>query len=189
MKLVICTDSRLGYAFNHRRQSADLRMRQDMFRRLGGAAGGLFVNAYTERSLLRDGCFDAKEAARRGKNPAPSGRAFLEAAAEAGGWAFVENVEVKGLWHRVDEILLYIWDKRYPADYAFPKALLSSFELTETAEFPGRSHDVIRLEHYVRKDADARKSPDARKNEDADAREDMNADARENADSGKGGRG
>ena len=151
MKLILCVDDRLGYSFNHRRQSSDLCMRQDMVRRLGDGFDDIFINAHTERSLLKDGCFGPREAKRRLEHPARSGRAFLEDAADADGWAFVENVEVKGLWHRVDEILLYIWDKRYPADYSFPKELLSSFVLTEETRFPGKSHDVIRLEHYVRK--------------------------------------
>ena len=155
MKLVLCTDSRYGYSFNHRRQSSDIEMRRDMIRRLGTEADRIFVNAYTERSLLKDGCFSDEEAARRKDGPSPSGRAFLETAEKAGGWAFAENVDLKGCLHCIDELLLYIWDKRYPADYTFPAELLSSFRLEEEAQLKGRSHDVIYLKHYVRKSPEA----------------------------------
>ncbi len=151
MKLILCTDERLGYSFNHRRQSSDLEMRRDMVRRLGSAADNIYVNIYTERSLLRDGFFSEEEAIRRRKAPAKSGRKFLEKAIRNDGWAFVENVDLKGCWHSIDEILLYIWDKRYPAEYELPAGMLESFIMVGQTQFSGHSHEVIRLEHYMRK--------------------------------------
>ena len=149
MKLILCADERFGYSFNHRRQTSDREMVRDLKRRLGSEADRIRVNAYTERLLLRNGYFSPEEAARREASPAPAGSAFLKNADDASGWVWTENVDLKGLYHTIDELLLYVWDKRYPADLLFPEQLLAGLRPAETAEFPGYSHDLIRVEHYV----------------------------------------
>ena len=153
MKLILFTDERYGFSFNHRRQSSDLRAREHLKARLAGEWLSVFMNDYTRRSLQRDGLLE-EDLSFPGQAAASSVRddaSFLEQAAAAGGWAYVENVSLTGYYHLIDEILLYQFDKRYPADRLFAVSLLQGFTLTEQEVVPGNSHDEIEFSHYIRK--------------------------------------
>ena len=164
MKLILFTDDRYGFSFNHRRQSSDLRAREHLKARLAGEWPSVYMNDYTRRSLQRDGLIEEllpethpassrqDEASFPEQAVASSVRddpSFLQEAAAAGGWAYVENVSLTGYYHLIDEILLYRFDKRYPADRLFAVSLLQSFTLAEQEIIPGSSHDEIEFSHYV----------------------------------------
>ena len=61
MKIVICIDEDLGYSFNKRRQSRDKKMREHLLGVLRGEGAGLFVNAYSAKSLQSDGLLTDEE--------------------------------------------------------------------------------------------------------------------------------
>ncbi len=154
MKLIICTDTRLGYSFNNRRQTSDREVHRHMADRLLERGIPLYINQYSRRSVIRSreylppGFLD--EVVRSGSKDDEPG-AFLDAAIENGAFAFVENVPLTGLYHNIDEIMMYTWDKRYPADLLIPYSLLSSFDLVEEETFMGHSHEGIVFRHYVKK--------------------------------------
>ena len=154
MKLIICTDTRFGYSFNQRRQSSDRAVHQHMAGQLLKAETPVTMNYYTTRSLFRNqefipAAFFEDLLCSSEEDDAPSD--FLVTAARDHIFAFVENVSLMGYYHLIDEILLYIWDKRYPADLMFPASLLSAFQLTEEETFPGHSHEEIIFRHYVKR--------------------------------------
>ncbi|MGN1140370.1 MAG: ribonuclease Z [Oliverpabstia sp.] len=66
-----------------------------------------------------------------------------------GQYVFVENPAVveEG---SVEKIILYRWNRKYPADQYFPIDL-TEWVLSETKEFSGNSHEKITKEIYVRK--------------------------------------
>ena len=148
MKLVICVDDSFGYSFNHRRQSFDKGMRRHLRKVLGDDIARLYVNDYSERSLMRDGFYSPMEIVKRFQIPAAAKEAFLSDASEQDAYAFVENVPLEGFYHCIDEIYLYQWDKRYPSDLKFPQEFLNSFDVVEEEAFSGTSHDEIRFTHY-----------------------------------------
>jgi hypothetical protein len=50
---------------------------------------------------------------------------------------------------QVDSVILYKWNRVYPADQYFAMDL-SGWKLVETVEFPGSSHEKITEERYER---------------------------------------
>ena len=154
MKLIICTDTRFGYSFNERRQSSDRAVHQHMAGQLLKAEVPVSMNYYTTRSLLRNREFIPAAFFDRILLPAKEDDApsdFLLTAARDHIYAYVENVSLMGYYHLLDEILLYTWDKRYPADLMFPASLLSAFHLKEEETFPGHSHEEITFRHYIKR--------------------------------------
>jgi excinuclease UvrABC ATPase subunit len=49
----------------------------------------------------------------------------------------------------VSEVVLYHWNREYPADHFFDMDL-KGFRLKETVEFSGKSHECVRREIWVR---------------------------------------
>ena len=54
MKLIICTDTRLGYSFNERRQSSDRVVHQHMADLLLEYDAPVYMNNYSGRSISRN---------------------------------------------------------------------------------------------------------------------------------------
>lgn len=152
MKLILCVDDGLGYSFNNRRQSRDKKMREHMLGILREEGAGLFLNRYSERSLMSDGLFTEDELRERTKNPAQEGDAFLAEADEQDGWAFVENTDISGYLDRIDEILLYRWNRLYLSDLTLPEGYLKQFRFLSGDKFRGSSHESISFSRYIRKD-------------------------------------
>ena len=54
-------------------------------------------------------------------------------------------------WKDIEKIILYRWNRKYPADFRFDINLEDSeWKLAETREFTGSSHEKITEEVYVR---------------------------------------
>ena len=133
MILAVCVDDKYGMTFNRRRQSRDRIQQEDL---LGWCTGRkLWMNSYS--AALFEGaeiCVDD---------------AFLEKA-KAGDVCFVENVSVKEWGSQVEAVILYRWNRTYPANLRYDLDM-SVFALEETTEFAGSSHEVITREIYKRK--------------------------------------
>ena len=52
-------------------------------------------------------------------------------------------------FHRAEGVILYHWNRRYPADLYFPLPL-EGWTLARREEFPGSSHERITKEVYTR---------------------------------------
>ena len=122
MILMACVDGRNGMAFNCRRQSRDRAVRADLL-----ATARQYAPA--EQTRLRVD---------------PS---FLEKAGP-GEPCFVEDRSVAPCAGRVERVVLYRWDRAYPADLYWDLSL-EGWTLARREEFPGFSHEIITKEVYI----------------------------------------
>lgn len=133
MHLILALDEQGGMLFNHRRQSRDRVMVEDLLRTVG--KGRLVVSPYTAK------LFDGDPSLVVAEDPL--------AAAGEGDFCFLEEQDPSGSLQRVSSLILYLWNRTYPADLRF-KADLSSFTLTHREELVGFSHKNITKEVYQR---------------------------------------
>ena len=137
MVVMVCLDDNGGMLFNHRRQSQDRVLRDEILRQAGD--GKLYVNAYTARQ------FTAEQQERL-----VISEDFL---AQAGpeDFCFVENVALSPWEDQIRTLILFHWNRVYPTDMSFDIPLIDhGWKLTETREFPGYSHEKITQEVYVK---------------------------------------
>lgn len=135
MRLILCVDDQGGLTFHHRRQSQDRAVRADILQMCGDTK--LWVTAYTAQQ------FDAEQRAYLMivKN------GFEDTALED--FAFLEDAEPESYMHEADQIILYHWNRRYPADRKVTLPL-TGWNCKERTEFPGYSHEKITKEVYTR---------------------------------------
>lgn len=133
MTLMICVDDRLGMAFNQRRQSRDQVVCQDMIK----IAAGRPIQM-EERSAKLFENLDG--------NILPTG--FIQDP-DPGTCCFVEFQPADILLQKADQLILYRWNRHYPADLYFDVSL-DGWQQSERIEFPGASHENITREVYVR---------------------------------------
>lgn len=133
MIIIACVDGNNGMLFHARRQSRDRLLRERILRRCAG--GRLWMNAYS-RSQFPDGAEITVH------------EACLSLAGK-GEFCFVENQDVRPVSDRVEQVILYRWNRAYPADvyFSFP---LDGWSLSHREEFAGSSHQRITEEVYVR---------------------------------------
>ena len=72
---------------------------------------------------------------------------FLEKAGP-GEPCFVEDRSVAPFAGRVERVVLYRWDRAYPADLYWDLSL-EGWTLARREEFPGFSHEIITKEVYI----------------------------------------
>lgn len=134
MIIIACVEDRNGMLFNRRRVSRDHSVCQDM---LANCPTALWMNAYSA-ALFADLSQDKIHVAED----------FLQQA-EAGQWCFVENVSLPEAVDAIEQIVLYRWNRKYPADVYFDMDL-THWQLLSTTEFVGNSHEKITKEIYGR---------------------------------------
>ena len=134
MIAAVCIDDNSGMLFNHRRQSQDRILREDLLREAAG--GPLWVNAYSAKQF---------------KEPPDGLRVSPDFLAEAGPGelCFVEDQDLSPWAERLEKLIVYRWNRTYPADTWFSLPL-EGWRLERTAEFAGSSHEKITKEVYVR---------------------------------------
>ena len=130
MTLVVCLDDQQGMMFNRRRQSRDRILIAELLAHVGERR--LIISPYSAPLFPAD---------------APNLTVANDpcAAADRDSFAFVEDTDPLSHWDEVTELLIYRWNRIYPADRKF-QGDLSGFRLTETTEFAGSSHDTITKE-------------------------------------------
>ncbi|MBP5618695.1 MAG: ribonuclease Z [Clostridia bacterium] len=132
MKLIVCLDDNGGLLFNHRRQSRDAALRADLLEGIGD--GPLWLSSYSARPFEPDARLRVDDA-------------FWEKAG-AGEWCFAEACPPEGAWERVEELVVYRWNRRYPADVTL--AIPPEWKLAASRDFVGTSHERLTREEYVR---------------------------------------
>ncbi len=135
MKLIVCLDDRGGMLFNRRRQSSDRVLRERVLSLAEGSR--LWMNAYSAKQFEGASshcCVDD---------------AFLEKA-QSGDYCFVENVAIDEICDRVEQLIVYRWNRVYPADVNFPFEQFSQWHLVKRTPFAGYSHPEITEEVYER---------------------------------------
>ena len=135
---IACVDPANGLMFNDRRQSRDSAVIQTIAKIVRQAP--LWVTKYSlplfsaATSLNVADVYYPAAKADRGEF------CFLEDA--------VEMLLVPDILESVEGIILFRWDKSYPADEFFPINILEGKSLVYTTSFAGKSHDQITLEVY-----------------------------------------
>ena len=76
--------------------------------------------------------------------------AFLQEATQ-GEYCFVEDASLAPYEKWIEKIIIFRWDRTYPADQYFDLPLgFAPWHLVESSEFVGHSHDLITMEVYQR---------------------------------------
>ena len=135
MIIVFCIDDKHGMMFNGRRQSQDRILREKILADAGNSK--IWMNSYSAKLFgdVEPGRIQVDED-------------FLEKAGNRE-VCLVENVDVKPYLEKAEEIILYKWNRTYPADTWFDTDL-TNWEMVETIEFAGSSHEKITKERYRR---------------------------------------
>ena len=129
MHLILCADDRNGLSFCGRRLSRDRLLIEHML--MLSAGQRLWVHPYSLPLFPSDAVI--------------AHEAFLDKA-QAGEYCFLE---ISRLPETVESVVLYRWNRAYPATETLPQNLLSSMHLVHTEEFPGSSHEKITMEKYI----------------------------------------
>lgn len=137
MIIAVCVDGRGGTMFNRRRQSQDRGQREDL---LAYCAGRRLWIAPCSAPLFGE------------REDVQADEEFLTKAAD-GEVCFVEDRPIAPVAERIEALVLYDWDRAYPADVHLdfdPEA--AGLTLTEEREFAGTSHEKIIRRIYVREE-------------------------------------
>lgn len=137
MIVIVCVDSGGGTMFNRRRQSQDRVLREHILNLAG--ARPVWMNADSARQF----------------EPAHQGRLevredFLTAAGE-GDFCFVEGSPLRPYESKLEMLILFRWDRTYPADERLDLPLVEhGWKLQKSSEFTGYSHEKITEEVYAK---------------------------------------
>ena len=135
MILIVCLDDEGGMAFNRRRQSKDRVLREQILALTEGKP--LWMNGYSAQQFEDDPNIRVDEA-------------FLEKAG-AGEYAFAEFPPLAPIAKEVERIYVIRWNRAYPADAKLDIPLKPGlWNLVESEDFPGSSHEKLTLEIYQR---------------------------------------
>ena len=134
MKIAVCIDEKNGMLFAKRRQSMDRILRENFLTLTGGAV--VWMSPYTAGQFA-----DTPDRIRADAE-------YLEKAQE-NDWCFVEDGDLEACADKITQIVLYRWNRRYPADTWFPIELFAhKWTLVAQRDFPGSSHEQITEEVY-----------------------------------------
>lgn len=131
MIIIACLDDGNGMLFNKRRQSSD----EVLINRVAklSAKSRLWVNDYSAKLFAKHEVFVSKD--------------FLKEAAE-GEYCFVENADITEFTEKIEGVIIYRWNRKYPSDFKFPIGFLENMRLVSTENFVGNSHPEITEEIY-----------------------------------------
>lgn len=135
MKVIICTDNKMGTMFNNRRQSRDRILCEKVVSLVGD--GMLFISEYS-RELFEN--FDISLVC---------GQSYLSKA-EKGDFCFVEGESLLPYEEKIESIVLFKWNRDYPSDKKADIDLSNCWVLTQAEDFTGSSHEKITMEIYTR---------------------------------------
>lgn len=136
MTVIVCLDTKGGMTFNNRRQSRDTRVTEDVKRICDGKR--LLISPFSEKMLATSGIETTVLEDPLGE-------------AKAGDTVFVENLPVAPYIDRTERIIVYNWNRSYPADRHFDVNMgACGFKLQSTREFVGSSHEKITREDYTK---------------------------------------
>ena len=134
--LIIALEEKGGYLFNGRRLSSDKNLITDILNDFPDKK--IFMD---EKSIpLFEGKYNSVLDFADRKNPNTD---FVY---------FAEFDLPESIINTVDTIVIYKWNRRYPADKFFDKKILSDFNLISTYDFPGNSHEKLTNFIYKRKE-------------------------------------
>lgn len=134
MTVAVCIDDNGGMLFNNRRVSRDEAVLRDLAKTAGDRA--IRINEFSVQLFTHAGIEYLES-----KN-------FLETA-DKDDICFAENIGLSQNIDKIDKLIVYCWNRRYPSDFKFD-ADMSLFSLAETYDLIGKSHDKITVNVYER---------------------------------------
>lgn len=136
MVAIVCLDDRNGMCFNHRRQSQDACLRSRVMELARGSR------------LWMAPCSAQQFASEEGEICVSD--SFLEEAGR-GDYVFVEDRALAPFLEKLEKLVVFRWNRVYPGDRYFDLDLTDRQWLrVEAVDFPGKSHERITMEVYVR---------------------------------------
>ena len=135
MIAILCVDDSFGMLFNNRRQSRDDVLNNKILDVTKNSK--LWMNDYSFRMLQK---YQASNICVADD--------FLEEAQE-GDFCFIENKPIGAFIKYVEKIILFKWNRSYPRDMCLDVDL-SEWNLEESIDFVGKSHEKITMEVYSR---------------------------------------
>ena len=137
MIVIACLDENGGMMFNHRRQSQDRGLCDQIVKLAENAA--LHMNGYSARlfSHYRIPGLIVSDT-------------FLQDAGE-GEFCFVEDEALVPVERRIEKLIIFKWHRIYPADRYFDLPMdQGTWRLAYSKDFSGSSHRNITMEVYER---------------------------------------
>lgn len=132
MTVYFCLDDRGGLLFGGRRQSRDAVLLKDLAAQLPGV---LTIDPFSEKLI------------------AAAGIPYVLSDESIGSDAhfFLENRKPEEMLPLAEKAVIYRWNRYYPSDVRWEGTPAEyGFTLAETVEFPGKSHERITKEVYVK---------------------------------------
>lgn len=129
MQVIITVENRNGMLFNHRRVSRDQKVSERILAYCKEKK--LWMNAYSAKLFENNPQICVSET-------------FLE---QKDAICFVEDQDVTPYLPEIDTIILFHWNRDYPADLFFTVDL-SEWNRIHQEEFAGKSHGKITMEVY-----------------------------------------
>lgn len=138
MIIIACIDEWQGMMFNHRRQSRDSAVCKDILRECRGKK--LCLNTYSSHLFEKT---DEVELIISEDFMRQAGKDDV---------CFIEDADISGKKEEIQKVILYQWNRRYPADTYFSLELTErDWKLAEVKELKGSSHKKITKEVYCRR--------------------------------------
>ena len=131
MNIIICLDDKNGILFNNRRQSRDAAVCQRILALAKDSA--LWMNAYSAKLFVGGDIKISDD--------------FLSAVG-VGEYCFLENNDFLMYGGEIEKVIVYRWNKVYPADVKVDSAFFSGKKLVQSTDFAGNSHARITEEIY-----------------------------------------
>lgn len=133
MNIVVCVEEKFGMSFGGRRLSQDRLLIDDLMKTVGN--NRLFISPYSQQlfkeyshKIIVDSDFLIK--------------------AKSDDYCFVEINDFKDIKEEIGSIILYKWNRRYPADLFFDSSYIEGREPLTVSELEGNSHKLITKEVY-----------------------------------------
>ena len=135
MILITALDDNNGMLFNKRRQSQDKELRQKMLHMSEGSR--LWLSPYSAKQFEPDYAHRLSIA----DDPAAS--------AGEGEYCFIEDTPFAPYEEKAEKIIVFRWNRVYPADRKFDISLTADGRrLVSSEDLPGNSHENITMEVY-----------------------------------------
>jgi len=130
MNIAVCIDDNGGMLFNSRRQSRDRILIEDFFKTAENSK--VSIRSFSEKLFA-------------GMNVEVNDNCLVDS--EENDFCFIEDENIISYSAKIRTLIIYKWNRVYPADFYFE--MPEGFSLVETTEFQGSSHERITKDVYV----------------------------------------
>ena len=135
MTVIFCLDENKGMLFNDRRLSRDAMVFEDIKTYLTGT---LKINSFSEKLVAASGInYEIFK--------------YFVTNSDLESFYYIENISVKENLDKIDRIIVYWWNRKYPSDTKLDfDPLECGYKSTSVYEFVGKSHEKITREIFER---------------------------------------